>query len=245
MSYLIIILAIVIIILLYYIYSFITSVPRVANKIDLSKGSPTIDPTQIKNAYSKNYTISMWVYVKNLNAAFPELIKYGTPLTPNNWWTLDIGSGTGSGSTINPTLKCSVKTRASTSNAVASMEPITITDNFPIQKWVYISTVVTDNYVECYLNGAFVTAKKLNHPIDIPVEPTEEASAATFTFSTSPVKPQILINLVSRWDYPLSAGDIYNNYLSGNGEPTSYFGPSYTMDINLARGKEKYVLPVF
>jgi hypothetical protein len=239
MSYLIIILAIVIIILLYYIYSFITSVPRVANKIDLSKGSPTIDPTQIKNAYSKNYTISMWVYVKNLNAEFPDLIKYGTPLSPaNNWWTLTIATA----NALPPTLKCSVKTKP-TGDPI--MEDITITDNFSIQKWVYIATVVTDNYVECYLNGAFVTAKKLTNPIHIPNEPTEEASGPTFTFNNPTPKPQILINLVSRWDYPLSAGDIYNNYLSGNGEPTSYFGPSYTMDINLARGKEKYVLPVF
>jgi hypothetical protein len=167
------------------------------------------------------------------------LIKYGTtPAAADNWWTLTIATA----NALPPTLKCSVKTKGTTP---ASMEDITITDNFSIQKWVYISTVVTDNYVECYLNGAFVTAKKLTNPIHIPDEPPTEASGPTFTFNNPIVKPQILINLVSRWDYPLSAGDIYNNYLSGNGEPTSYFGPSYTMDINLARGKEKYVLPVF
>jgi methyl coenzyme M reductase subunit C-like uncharacterized protein (methanogenesis marker protein 7) len=55
----------------------------------------------------------------------------------------------------------------------------------------------------------------------------------------------VILAGVSRWDTPISAGDVYNYYSKGNGYESSLFGPAYGMSINVSRGKDKYVLPVF
>jgi len=54
-----------------------------------------------------------------------------------------------------------------------------------------------------------------------------------------------MLTQLSRWESPLTAGDIYNNYLKGNGQKTSIWGPSYHMNINVTQDNSSYVLPIF
>jgi hypothetical protein len=56
--------------------------------------------------------------------------------------------------------------------------------------------------------------------------------------------PVILTGL-ARWDSPLSAGDIYDNYNKGNGMSSGAFGPSYHVDVNVKQDSTNYVLPIF
>jgi hypothetical protein len=49
---------------------------------------------------------------------------------------------------------------------------------------------------------------------------------------------------LSRWDYPLSAGDVYNNYMKGNGY-SNIWGSPYHMDVNLKKGTDNYVMNIF
>ncbi|NBY41346.1 MAG: hypothetical protein EBQ66_10795 [Flavobacteriia bacterium] len=264
MSYLIIILAIIIVLMLYYIYVFFTAVPRVGNQIDLSKPPVVISTKSIKNPYSANYTIAVWVYVHNFSNTIDNFIMYGDT-TNGTLWSLRMDRE-------NPKLYCDIKVGAPTlSPAYDGIERVKITDRFPIQKWVYVVTVVSNNYIECYLNGAFVLAQPINIPSGktpyqvIPLSNPD--TRATFTFGGSGVagtanglknsdgtavpsisRPNgcpVVLNLVSRWDYLLSAGDVYSNYNSGNGEPVNLLGSPYKMNINLERGSDKYVLPVF
>lgn len=249
MNYLIIILAIIIILLLYYIYVIFSAVPRVGNRIDLTKAPVIIKPTAITNPYSVNYTMSVWVYIHNFsqNNKIERFIMYGDSNNKDaqSLWSLRMDPKT-------PTLFCDIKTNSSSNPVIKSF---TLTQNFPIQKWVHVVTVVSYGSIECYLNGAFVLTQSIDGGVYQPAPPSNPENSATFSFgalgTTSSIGVRnegspVVLNLVSRWDYRLSAGDVYNNYLSGNGEPVNLFGPAYKMNINLERGTtDKYVLHVF
>jgi len=165
----------------------------------------------------------------------------------NSYWSLRMD-------TNSPKLYCDIKVNTTGSNT-PNTQTILITDNFPIQKWVNVVTAVSAGFIECYLNGAFVLAQTLKNPIFQGPVPTDPSAGSTFTFGAQGTAMDngairtngspMVINLLSRWNSPLSAGDIYNNYIKGNGESTNVWGPSYKMNINLKRGTDNYVLPIF
>ena len=234
--------------MLYYVYVIFSAVPRVGNRIDLTKPPVIIKPSAIKNPYSVNYTMSVWVYIHNfsLDNKIDRFIMYGDSSNKDaqSLWSLRMDAKS-------PTLFCDIKTN---SPGASKIKSFTLTQNFPIQKWVHVVTVVSYGYIECYLNGAFVLTQAIPGGVLQPTPPSNPDNSATFSFgalgTTSPTGVRnegspVVLNLVSRYDYRLSAGDVYNNYISGNGEPINLFGPAYKMNINLERGSDKYVLPVF
>ena len=252
MDILIIILGIVVILLTYYIYTVLNATPSVANNIDLTKPPTIIKSSTIKDPYSPNYTIGTWIYIFNYapNNQIARFLLFGDANNygKNSYWSLRMDSAS-------PTLYCDILVN----NAGASgyqTQSVKITDNFPIQKWVYVVTSVSSGFIECYLNGAFISASTLTQPIYQGSPPTDPSAGATFTFGAQGTKldddvtlrqngSPMVLNLVSRWNYPLSAGDIYNNYNNGNGQSSSIWGPAYHMNVNLAQGTNNYVLPIF
>jgi hypothetical protein len=102
-----------------------------------------------------------------------------------------------------PTLKCDITT---TSN---QNETIIITDNYPLQKWVYIIVSVDGRIVDCYINGKLVKSQKLSNdttqPGDAVASPIVmgnfDATLANLTRTITPMDPQ------TAW----------NNYNKGNG----------------------------
>jgi hypothetical protein len=131
-------------------------------------------------------------------------------------------------------------------------------ESFPIQKWTYVVVSVSNTFIECYLNGRFVSASKVDPAGLYALEPAAGAdieSGPTFRFGAKGTKMDsgsirsngcpVVITGLSRWDSPLSAGDIYNNYMKGNGNNSSIWGSAYSMDINLKKDKNVYTLPVF
>jgi len=250
MNILIIVLAIVIVLLAYYIYTIFTATPSLAKNIDLSKANvPTVPPSSIKNPYSVNYSIGVWIYVNNVSSlssigTFVSYgdANYGPPVGTNpSLWALRMDSA-------KPILYCDILTANGTSYKKQS---ITITNQFPAQKWVYVTTVVSSQYIECYINGGFIISQTITDGIFTPTQPANGSATATFQFGTTTTNtdtntpvPVMLTNL-SRWDYALSAGDVHNYYIKGNGQSASIWGPAYHLNINVAQGSNNYVLPVF
>ena len=248
MNVLIIVLAVIVILLIYYIYTVLNAVPSVANKLDLSATPTIVKSTTINDPYSANYTIGVWIYVFNFTSdnQIGRFVMFGDAKNSgkNSFWSLRMDSNS-------PKLYCDIKVNNTNDSNIQS---ILMTDNFPIQKWVYVVTAVSSGFIECYLNGRFVLAQTRNAVYQGTV-PTDPSAGATFTFGAQGTtmdngairtngSPMVLNNL-SRWNYPLSAGDIYNNYNKGNGESTNIWGPAYKMSINLKQGTDNYVLPIF
>jgi hypothetical protein len=265
MDYLIIILAIIVILLVYYIYTTITAPPVLGKNIDLTQLPVVIKSSTITNPYSANYTVGVWVYISNFtqNSQISRFLSYGT--TDNkNMFSLRMDSG-------KPLLYCDVLVNndGSPKYKTQTVQLTSENESFPIQKWTYVVVSVSNTFIECYLNGRFVSATKVDPKGIYVLEPRPGAdieSGPTFRFGakgtktdsisgngttsigTGPVRsngcPVILTGL-SRWDSPMSAGDVYNNYMKGNGNSSSAWGSAYSMDINLKKDKNVYTLPVF
>lgn len=271
MNYLIIILAIVLILLVYYIYTIITATPVVANNIDLTQPPVIIKSSTITNPYSSNYCIGVWVFISNYTNQINRFLTYGKSETlPLFSLRMD---------TTKPIMYCDllenvIATVSSSCNTFQTVQLNTDAESFPIQKWTYITVSVSTTFIECYLNGRFVSATKVSDKSLIVLQPVvgeDKDAGPTFRFGAKgtnsdgslilkedqtvdcnkvnaiirgrPDGCNVYLTGLSRWDSPLSAGDIYNNYMKGNGNNST--SSSYHMDINLKQDKNNYTLSVF
>jgi hypothetical protein len=255
MNYLIIILAIVVILLVYYIYTIVTATPVVGKNIDLTQPPVMIKSSTITNPYSANYSVGVWVFISNFtqNSQIDRFLTYGTTANPK-MFSLRMDAG-------KPLLYCDVLVNDSTKTPKYTPQSVQLTsenESFPIQKWTYVVVSVSNTFIECYLNGRFVSASKVSSNGLYVLEPAAGAdieSGPTFRFGakgskmdSGTIRPNgcpVVVTGLSRWDSPLSAGDIYNNYMKGNGNNSSIWGSAYHMDINLKKEKSNYTLAVF
>ena len=90
------------------------------------------------NPTSSRYAYGLWIYVNSWDNNENKTIYIRDE---NIKLYLDTDS---------PTLKCDI---TMTDDEVQSFE---ITDNFPLQKWVYIIISVDNQYIDCYLDGKLV-----------------------------------------------------------------------------------------
>jgi Concanavalin A-like lectin/glucanases superfamily len=255
MNYLIIILAIIVILLVYYIYTVVTATPVVGKNIDLTQPPVVIKSSTITNPYSANYSVGVWVFISNFtqNSQIGRFLTYGTTANPK-MFSLRMDTG-------KPLLYCDILVNDITKTPKYTTQSVQLTsenESFPIQKWTYVVVSVSNTFIECYLNGRFVSASKVDTNGLYVLEPAVGAdieSGPTFRFGAKGTKMEggsirsngcpVVITGLSRWDAPLSAGDIYNNYMKGNGNNSSIWGSAYHMDVNLKQAKNVYTLPVF
>jgi hypothetical protein len=206
MNYWIIILAIIIIILIYILYTYFYKAPALITKADMNTQLPQIPSNKISSPSSQSYTYSMWIslnalptstspnYIFYMSAGAANeiaIILYFTPQRPQ--LNIDIGEGS---------LSSNVFTAGTSNNQV-------ITDNFPLQTWVYITVSVSNgNLIDCYINGKLVKSFYLKGTtIKLPSSNSTinygilNASLAGFSRLTQPTDPQT----------------VWNNYLNGSG----------------------------
>lgn len=258
MNFLIIILAIILILLVYYIYTTMTATPTVGNNIDLTLPPTIINSSTISNPYSANYSIGVWVYISNFtqNSQIDRFLMYGSSanLGKNSIFSLRMDPN-------KPILYADILVNdmsRSPKYTTQSIQLTSETDSFPIQKWTYVVVSVSNTFIESYINGRFVSAVKVDSKGLYVTEPPAGAdveAGPTFRFGAKGTKTDsgtvrtngcpIVLTGLSRWDSPLSAGDVYNNYMKGNGSKSSIWGSAYHMNINLKQGTNNYVLPVF
>lgn len=259
MNILIIILAIVVLLLAYYIYTVVTAVPVVGKNIDLTQLPVLVKSSSITNPYSANYTIGVWMYVSNFESGndIGIFLMYGKD---KKTFFLEMGKTT-------PDLYCNIKDLSS--DAYQRIKINNAGEAFPIQSWTYVTVSVSSTFIECYINGRFVSATKVTNGILTSSAGNGELKDAgpSFTFgakgtaytkttasgttidttgaaSTRLSGSPIFLTGLSRWDYPLSSGDVYNNYMKGNGY-SSIWGSPYHMEINVIKGTDNHVLKVF
>ena len=218
----IIILGVVIVIIIFFLVRYYTSgTTSLASHIYLKNTNTDISSNAITNPSSILYTFGSWVYVNNFNAPGSFLYSYvggssGQSVRPVSF-TLLLGgttiNGIATGKTSSPVLTAIVNSPSS-----ASPNIITITNNFPIQKWVHIAVAVDTMYADCYIDGKLVISSPLKEQI------TQSIPNPSITFvpplpSSPPLvsNPDIHLTKLTRWDYPLDPQSVYNEYYQGNG----------------------------
>jgi hypothetical protein len=264
MNTVIIILGIVVVLLAYYIYTIITATPVVIKKLDLSESAPAIPPSKISDPYSVNYTIGVWVYINNFSSQIDRFLMFGDNTYKGAQSLFSLRMDTRSNN-LYADILVNKMTTPPASIPTPTILPVLINitpDAFPIQKWAYVTVSVSYNFVEAYINGKFMTAVNIHNNSSYGINgvfqaqaPKDINSGATFSFGAKGSVMDngmirdngcpVMLSQLTRWNTPQSAGDIYNEYMKGNGEQGSMFGPSYSLDINLKQDKNVYTLPIF
>lgn len=264
MNSVIIILGIVVVLLIYYIYSVLSATPVVIKNLDLTQAIEPIPPSKITDPYSINYTVGVWIYINNFSPQIGRFLMFGDNTYKGAQSLFSLRMDTQSNK-LYADILVNKMTTPPASIPTPKILPVLINitpDAFPLQRWVHVTVSVSYNFVEAYINGKFMTAVNIHNNTSQGINgifyaeaPKDKNAAATFTFGgkgtmmDSGAKREngcpVLLSNLTRWNTPQSAGDIYNEYMKGNGQQGSMFGPTYNLDINLKQDNNVYTLPVF
>ena len=228
MNSLVIILGIVIVFFIYLLFKYLTNTSTtVSPSADFTKAIPTITGDSLTAATNLSYAYGIWLYVQNWDPSAQKTIFY----RPNNIHVyLDKNT---------PTLYCKMWL----SNG--STQLITITNTFPLQKWVYIIVSVDNQFVDCYLDGKLVVSQQIPpplQPVDSTTSPLYLGNSGTPNFSAgvsgvslgSGWSANALI--FTRWTTPVDPQTAWNWYMKGNGKSSfsSLFG-SYGINYSVLK----------
>jgi hypothetical protein len=220
MNYYIIVLVIAIIVLLYILYRFFNNTGK-ALQANANLNTVNSTPISISDT-STRYAYGIWVYVNswtNSNAS-KTIFHRNTSADPSSSTNkpsihLYLDSNT-------PTLKLKIS-----QNSTAAPTDITMTSNFPIQKWCYVCISVDGQYVDSYIDGKLVKSSLLNYPL------TSINSTEKIYLGSSSTNDIYLAGFY-HWINPLTPQEVWNNYLKGNGgNPISNLFASIGVGVTL------------
>jgi len=207
MNYVLIVTIVIIIVLLYVLWRFFSnSGTKLTTNTDLNKVQSTSIPI---NDTSVQYAYGVWIYVNSWTPG-TDKTKMKTIFSRSNdktEWNKKSNYSTHLYlDPVSPTLYLDI---AQTGKPVTP--PITITSNFPIQKWCYVVFSVNNQYVDCYLDGKLVKSVYLSGTLtSIP--------PGSGVYLGSPSEGiDIYLNKFYHWANPLTPQVVWSNYLSGNG----------------------------
>ena len=209
MNITVIALGVVVIILVYFLFKMFYRQFYSVDKKYLKDGSTSIPYTSLTNPTSTRYNYSTWIYVNTWNnTTSKSLITRGVTLVPGTTYSqattpefmlwLEQTS---------PILKCFFSYGSATDKS-PNMTPIIVTNNFPIQKWVYLIISVDNQIIDCYLDGKLSISTKIEKPAMV------SSSAITLGDANN---PDIYLVSTKREATPMDPQTAWNNYLMGNG----------------------------
>lgn len=210
MNYTVIILCIIAVILIYVLYVYFVKKSNVLSQsANLNSSNPPI--TTISSGNSTRYAYGIWVYVNTWNDLSKNIFS-----RPGNI-SLDLAADT-------PTLTCTIQQTPGPS------QPITITNNFPIQTWVYIIVSADGTIIDFYLNGKLVSSNKLAG------SPTQPSTNSTITYGSG---WDCYVAGFQNWSGPIGPQEAWDTYLKGHGNSVSQFFSQY--GVNVAVTKDNVV----
>ena len=229
MNPVIIILGVVIAILIYVLYTYFSSTSTQLTSVASLKTATLPDITSINNPTNTRYGYSIWVYVNSwdnsqIKTIFSRAGNISLSLSQNA-----------------PTLTCNITMNDN------SVIPMVITDNFPLQKWVFVAISVDNQFVDAYLEGKLVKSQRcvkidstgvISAMPKVPGDslvaiklgnlPTATiTTAAVPAVGTTPATPAVTTSTVNpfdayiadfkRWTAPIDPQSAWSTYMSGNG----------------------------
>jgi len=216
-------LGVIVFILLYVLYQMYYNKSSLVEKVDLKENSPIIEYSKIVEPGSTRYSYGVWIFVNSWSSLYEKNIfsRYGSNAT-----IPDIRLYLGKDS---PHLKFDIRT------GNTNVQTITLTDNFPIQKWVYVITSVDNNIADMYIDGKLVISKKLNGTPITSESPIKLGGtvAAPGSSATTPESLDIFLSKFERWTQPMDPQTAWAKYSSGNGIGSAL--PDYGMKLTIMK----------
>jgi Concanavalin A-like lectin/glucanases superfamily len=206
---------IIVVILIYVLYIyFVKKSAVIATSASLLNGNNQ-PITTINSGQSTQFAYGIWVYVNTWNTTTQKIIfqRQGGSIS------LYLDSN-------KPSLYCHISTNPPT--PPGENGDILITDNFPVQKWVYIVVSMDTNILDCYLDGKLITSNKM---------------AGTSVSPGPASKDPILLGSgwdayiagFNNWAGPIGPQEAWDSYLTGNGNTVSRFFSAYGMTLSFSK----------
>ena len=210
MSLTTIILGVIVIILIYLLYVFyIKQSDTLVSTASLTGSNPPI--TTLNSGQSVNYAYAIWIYVQEWSSTNTKTI-----FQRDNNIKVYLDATT-------PTLFCDITLDPS------GVQTITVTNNFPIQKWVYLVISANNTVIDAYLDGKLINSTQLTS------SPRSPAIAATSPMNLGSGF-NAYISGFNSWGSPLGPQQVWNNYMSGNGTSAiSRYFSSYSVDLTVSK----------
>ena len=212
MDYTTIVLAIIVILLIYVLYVYFVQKSAVIMSSASLKSGNNQPITTLNSGQSTRYAYGIWVYVNTWDTTSQKVIyqrKNGSIrlyLDPSK-----------------PSLFAHIE-----QSPAVTQPDILITDNFPVQKWVYIIVSADTNIIDCYLDGKLVTSTKLTN------SPATPGNAS--------VDPVVLgsgwdgyIARFNNWAGPVGPQEAWDSYIKGNGNTVSRLFSAYGMTVSISK----------
>lgn len=229
-NFLIIFLSVVIFILLFWmIYSKWFSGENVINSSQLNLNTtnplPNITAITLSQPTSTRYAYGLWVYVSNWNTNTKVLFSRNSDVI----LYLDKTSGS-----LNCVLKPSGYTDPTVDPSTLTATPTAniqfpITNNFPLQKWVYIILNFDNTILDVYLDGKMIKS------ITVPRVSPDGESVINYGYNWDAV-----IANFKRWSYPLDPQSAWNAYMAGNGTGFARLAGQYHGSFTITKGTNPY-----
>lgn len=206
---------VLVVVLVYMIFgNYLTGTTSVAKEQDMTKSIAAITADQLSVPDAQRYSYGLWIYVN------------GWPTGPIPIFTrtddmqLKLSGTTG-------TLELVVYNGQKISNSSTPNKTITITNNFPLQKWTYITISKDNTTVDLYLDGKLVKSVAIDSthspdttsPINFEIIKNGSAFMAKFTRRPRVADPQ----------------SVWNDYMGGSGTGSAGNGK---MNVNLSLLKD-------
>jgi hypothetical protein len=207
MNVTVIILIVVIVILAYYLYRLSTKKNDTASQLYYLKTPTTISSDTLTNPKSARFSYAAWVFV--------------------NTWNIPTGNS-GSNNVLymvageQPIIGLALASQTPELKTMIYGNEISITKNFPIQKWVYVVISVDSTTVDCYLDGKLVASRKLTNVVTIP---------SNYSITIGPTPLDTYITGFKYYDTPLNPQQVWSYYMAGNG----YAGGKYSVDLAIKK----------
>ena len=203
-----IILSLIVIVLIYILYVyFISSSTIIQQSASLTGSNPAI--TSINSGQSTRYAYGIWVYVNTWDTTSPKII-----FSRNNNIAIYLDTNT-------PTLYCDIQLMDT-----EQPQRITVTNNFPLQTWTYVTVSADNNIIDCYMDGKLINSVKLNAYPSTPG-----------TVQTDPVLLgsgwDAYVSGFQNWSGPIGPEEVWDNYMSGTGNAFTSFLSQYSLNLSV------------
>lgn len=216
MNYIIIFLGVVLImVIFYYIYkSYLSDATKLDKLTNLNYSVPVL---QVKDKpQNVNVSYGIWLYVNTWSTTNIKYIFYRTgdvylyldKSTATLYCDVAINQPTGSSSDYVST--------TTVVGAPTGVQHITVTNNFPMQKWVYI--IVSNDgkgFTDIYLDGKLV--KSIRLAASRPTLPDNDVGIYVGNSSTGLAYYDAYITKFQRYTYTMDPQTAWNTYVQGNG----------------------------
>lgn len=216
MNVALIILIIVILVLVLYLIYYVGFSSQIL--IDLNKSNASIAFADIKNPANTSFTYSTWIYINNWSTSSKVICMAQKPSAETKFRLyLDNNQ---------PILKADIYT--TDPDSTKKTKTLQVTNNFPIQRWVYVVISVNDAIIDCYLDGKLVKSQQLQYLPDMNGD-----------YSISHGVFDAFLTKFYRISTPTDPQTVWNSYLSGNG--FSNYGPSYGFSFAVTKDQTPIV----